>query len=160
MEKIVFNNHWTLYSHEINESDYSLDSYNKILQTNNFKEFNDRMNNIKEDEWTKKLYFFMRENITPRYEDLHNIYGSYWSYRINKTYSYTTWYSLCLQLLGECLFKDIGSMLNVNGISLSPKNNTTTIRIWFKNHQDTITKFEYPIPNIDITKYKIGYFNE
>lgn len=160
MDKVTFNNTWTMYSHEIDENDYSLESYHKICKTKYFKEFVDVMNGIKEDEWTKKLFFFMREDITPRYEDINNVDGSFWSYRINKTYSFTTWYSLCLQLFGECLFKDMNIMSNVNGISLSPKNNTTTIRIWFKNHQNNIQKFEYSIPNIDTTKYKIGYFHE
>lgn len=167
MNKIIFNNSWTLYTHEINDNNYTLEGYKKLFTTNNYKEFIEYMNEINEEEWSRKLYFFMRENITPRYEDVENLNGCYWAYRINKNYSYTTWFALNLLLMGECLFNDTELMSNVNGISLSPKNNTTTIRIWFKKYieitnnelNDKNYKFSYTIPNIDITKYKIGYNN-
>jgi hypothetical protein len=162
MNKIVFNSSWTLYTHEIQDTDYSLESYKKLFTTKNYKEYVEYMNEINEEEWSRKLYFFMRDDITPRYEDCNNVDGCYWAYRINKNYSYTTWFALNLLLMGECLFDDIHLMSNVNGISLSPKNNTTTIRIWFKkndillNNETNNHKFSYTIPNIDITKYKFG----
>jgi hypothetical protein len=166
MENIDFNNKWVLYSHEINDTDYTLESYTKHFETNNYKDFVDKMNNICNDKmnmelnniWSNKIFFFMRENITPRYEDEKNVNGSYWGYRINKNYSYTTLFSLCIQLMGECLFEDMNVMSNVNGISISPKNNTTTIRIWFSHYYEmsNIIKLQNITPNIDPNKYKLG----
>jgi len=166
MENINFNNTWVLWSHE------SIDIYeNKqanmdLFETNNYKDFINKMNIICNDKenielnsvWMTKIWFFMRKDITPRYEDIKNINGSYWSYRVNKNYSYTTLFSLCIQLMGECLFQEITIMENVNGVSISPKNNTTTVKIWFSEYYEPSNsiKLQYVIPNIDPNKHKVG----
>lgn len=166
MENINFNDTWVLWSHEITENDYSLQSYTKHFETNNYKDFINKMNLICNDKdnielnsvWMKKIWFFMRKDITPRYEDIKNTNGSYWSYRVNKNYSYTTLFSLCIQLMGECLFQEIGIIQNVNGVSISPKNNTTTVKIWFSEYYEPSNsiRLQYVIPNIDPNKHKVG----
>lgn len=166
MENINFNDSWVLWSHEILENDYSLQSYTKHFETNNYKDFINKMNTICYEKenielnsvWMKKIWFFMRNDITPRYEDIKNNNGSYWSYRVNKNYSYITLFSLCIQLMGECLFQEIGIMQNVNGVSISPKNNTTTVKIWFSEFYEpnNSIKLQHIIPNIDPNKYKVG----
>lgn len=148
---LIFNNTWVLWSHEINDLDYSLRSYKVCWETNNMNTFLENMDKIVEEDWSKKMYFFMRKGITPRYEDQKNTKGGSWSFRVNKNFCYTSWFSLCLQCMGECLIENLSDMKQINGISLSPKNNTTTIRIWNSINNDKL-KLQYQIPNIDQIK--------
>jgi hypothetical protein len=148
---IVFNNFWVLWSHDINDEDYSLKSYTIVWQTNNMKDFLEKINLFTEEEWSAKMFFFMRKGITPRYEDVRNVKGGSWSFRVNKNYCYTSWISLCIQCMGECLIERWNEMRLINGISLSPKNNTTTVRIWTSENQNQL-KLQYQIPNIDQNK--------
>lgn len=155
-ENITFNQSWVLWSHESCDEDYSLKSYKICWETSDIQDFLQKMEQLTEEAWSQKMYFFMRKGITPRYEDPKNLNGSSWSFRVNKNYCYTSWFSLCIQCLGECLFELWNEMKNVNGISLSPKNNTTTIRIWLSSKsmspQNQQLKLQYAVPNIDPNK--------
>lgn len=148
MSNLFFHNYWVLWSHEINDLDYSLKSYHILWETNNMLDFLRHINRFAEDEWSARMFFFMRKGITPRYEDPKNMRGGSWSFRVNKNYSYTSWISLCIQCMGECLVEKWAEMQRINGISLSPKNNTTTVRIW-NEESNHILNLQYQIPNID-----------
>lgn len=150
-DNIIFNSYWVLWSHEINDEDYSLKSYRIIWDTNNMLDFLEKVARFTEDDWSSKMFFFMRKGITPRYEDPKNNKGGSWSFRVNKNYCYTSWFSLCLQCMGECLLDSWDDMKSINGISLSPKNNTTTVRIWTSQPNSNI-RMQYPVPNIDQNK--------
>lgn len=155
LDNIYFHDTWVLWSHETNDNDYSISSYSVLWEIDNMNDFLRNMDLFKEDTWCQKMYFFMRKGVSPRYEDPKNVKGGSWSYRVNKNYCYTSWFSLCLQCMGECLFENLDVMQNINGVSLSPKNNTTTIRIWTslsnESYLNTID-FKYQIPNIEQTK--------
>ena len=148
LQNLFFNNFWVLWSHEIHDDDYSLGSYRILWEANNMLDFLLHTNRFAEDDWSTKMFFFMRKGITPRYEDVKNIRGGSWSFRVNKNYSYTSWISLCLQCMGECLIESWNEMRKINGISLSPKNNTTTVRIWSEENNHVLN-LQYQIPNID-----------
>jgi hypothetical protein len=151
MENLPFNNIWVLWSHEINDTDYSIHSYKIIWEAKNMKDFLDNINKYCEEDWCSKMYFLMRKGISPRYEDSKNINGGSWSFRVNKNYCYTAWISLSIQCMGECLLENWDEMRKINGISLSPKNNTTTVRIWSLDKNPNL-RLQYPIPNIDQMK--------
>jgi hypothetical protein len=149
--EIVFNDTWVLWSHEITDEDYSMKSYKKCFEVQNMKDFIREFTQYKEEQWIQKMYFFMRKRALPRLEDPSNVHGGSWSFRVNKNYCYTSWFSLCLQLVGECLVEDATKMKRMNGVSISPKNNTSTIRVWCAT-SDSDLKFKYVIPNIEMSK--------
>lgn len=150
-KNLYFHNYWVLWSHEISDEDYSIQSYRIVWETNNMVDFLNKINAYSEDEWSTKMFFFMRRGITPRYEDPKNVRGGSWSFRVNKNYCYTSWVSLCLQCMGECLIESWDEMKRINGISLSPKNNTTTVRIWNEVSACALN-LQHQVPNIDQNK--------
>lgn len=150
-KNLVFSSEWVMWMHGMHDEDYSLASYKVLWSARDLQTFIAHMDRVREDEWAANMYFFMREGVTPRWEDPRNKRGGSWSFRVNKNFCYTTWFSMCLQSMGECLFKDLAEMKNVNGLSLSPKNNTTTIRVWCAEPHHVLN-LQNPIPNVDASK--------
>ena len=75
------------------------------------------------------MFFLMRKDIFPQWEDESNINGGYWSYKIGKNVAEKAWYDLACACIGECLTKNPDDMYNINGISYSPKINNVIIKI-------------------------------
>ena len=130
---------WTLYYHPSREKRWSIDSFEKIAVVKSAKEvlsiFKELGEKIKSG-----MYFWMRDNIPPLWENFQNIRGG--SYSIRGTGD-----------AGIRIFKmySLGTMMNcitgnkddiINGISISPKlqgfgNNQKVgyfiIKIWNKD---------------------------
>tara|TARA_B110000211_G_C14093141_1_gene560676 strand:+ start:14368 stop:14775 length:408 start_codon:yes stop_codon:yes gene_type:complete len=65
--------------------------------------------------------------IEPRWEDVHNKRGGYWSFKIENNVAVKSWDVLSKFLIGETLC-DNHSI--INGISISPKKQFCIIKIW------------------------------
>ena len=143
---------WVLWFHNVNTSDWSLNSYQKIYKINNIIDFWRVYNN--HYKLNNGMYFLMKDNIKPIYESEENKNGGYWSLKIYNNV-YNTWLDLSLDLIGNILDKyDI-----VNGISISCKNKFYIIKIWLNNskynsiNDININKSLYKY-NILFNKYK------
>jgi hypothetical protein len=133
-------NKWTLWYHHINDEDWSENSYTKIkeLETlNDYLEIKKYLDNV-----SAGMFFLMRENIFPRWEDINNIDGGYWSYRILKKDAKNLWYDSIAYLIGNTLTNDLEYMNDINGMSISPKINNCIIKIWNKDFNN-IKKYKF-----------------
>ena len=147
MELHKLNNEWKLYIHYPNDLNWDLSGYKLISNIKTIEESIELFNLITDDLYTKCMFFLMRNNITPIWEDENNINGGAFSYKINNANIKTIWKKICYQTVGESLLIDISNSSNINGITLSPKKNFSILKIWTKN--------------CDITDPEcINYFNE
>jgi hypothetical protein len=121
---------WTLWYTEQDLDKYSwkLTNYRKIRDVSTVQDFWDMIQSIPENRWVNGMYFLMREGVYPMWEDKANVNGGSYSFRIPKIYAYMSWIELAIQLLGDTLMPSHRGVLN--GISISPKNNTVTVKIW------------------------------
>jgi hypothetical protein len=121
---------WTLWYTEQDLDKYSwkLTNYRKIRDISTVQDFWDMIQSIPENRWVNGMYFLMREGVYPMWEDKANVNGGSYSFRIPKIYAYMSWIELAIQLLGDTLMPSHRGVLN--GISISPKNNTVTVKIW------------------------------
>ena len=126
--KSKFKNSFNLWIHGAYNNDWSLESYQKIYNINNISSFWKVFNN--HYDLLDGMYFFMKNNINPIYEDTNNINGGYWSIKININDAFNTWLYLCMDLIsGNLDKKNI-----VNGLSICNKRKFYIIKIWIKNH--------------------------
>ena len=119
---------WILWYHSVNDNKWTEDSYRKLCELNSLEDMWKLMNTI--STFTSGMFFLMREDIFPRWEDINNIDGGYWSFRVTKKNTDDAWQNLIATLISNNLMKDINNMPLINGISLSPKINNCIIKIW------------------------------
>jgi hypothetical protein len=118
---------WVLWFHSLDDTNWTKDTYTKIAEINSVEEFLGVYQDF--DTFGKGMFFLMRKDIFPQWEDESNIKGGYWSYKIGKSVAEKAWFELSCACIGECLTKKPEDMFNINGISYSPKINNVIIKI-------------------------------
>ena len=71
MEDIVLNNTWTLYFHDFMDSNWNRESYEKLVSIRTVREFWTIMTIVK-DWLSMGMFFFMRDEIFPKWDDNDN----------------------------------------------------------------------------------------
>ena len=150
-ESEITNNHklnssWNIWYHH-QKNNWKIDSYKriyKIKSIESFWEFNNNMDLI--GGINSQHYFMMRDDITPIWEDDKNKSGGCWSIKIPMEKSYELWIKLSMYLIGETI---TNNDLLVNGISMCPKNTSTSVvKIWIHdNNKSSIQNLPSEILN-------------
>ena len=143
------NDKWVLWSHLPHDTDWSNDSYKQICTISLVEELI-QLNDYLDEKLIKNcMLFFMRDNISPTWEDPNNIKGGCFSYKINNKNVKASWNLLSYAVAGETSIKTSDLNNIVNGITISPKKNFCIIKIWINtcNYQDA--RIITDIPNIE-----------
>jgi len=152
---------WTLWYHDIDEKEWTKDTYRRISDIYSLEDFWNLYNKI--ETFNKGMFFLMRKDIFPQWEDESNINGGYWSYKIPKRISNQAWIDLSSACIGELLMSDINEWDNINGISYSPKINNSVIKILnrysTKNDKKYLSKVIDHLPPDD-SQYKCHMDNK
>ena len=100
------------------------------------------------------MFFLMKNDILPIYEDKNNINGGYWSIKISNENILKTWIDLSIELIrGNLDKKNI-----ISGITLSYKKKFYIIKIWITNKKYNNLSY-LNLNNININKEDILYNN-
>ena len=141
-----FSNSWTLWFHKVDVSDWSNESYIKVMEgIDNIEKFilmNKNLNQI-----TSGMFFLMKDGIFPTYENEDNIDGGYWSFRVGKNEANTVWFDLIAAMVGNSLTKKVSDMSTINGISISPKIKNCIFKVW--NSDKTVNNSDIFSENIE-----------
>ena len=147
---------WNLWYHHI-LNDWTLTGYKKIYTINTIKDFWDIYNNINLIEELNNLHlYFMRNNVTPIWEDNNNKNGGVWSILVNIDHAFELWEKLSVDLVSQTIFDN-----NINGISINQKNNIFIIKIWNNNknlkNNTTLPSYLNDYGNIIYKPHKCTY---
>lgn len=124
---------WTLYSHLSHDTDWSLDSYKKILKFNSVEETLAILETIPDIMIKNSMLFIMKEDIKPIWEDPYNRDGGCFSYKVSNRDVCKGWKNLCYAVVGDTITRDEELLKSINGITISPKKNFCIIKIWISN---------------------------
>jgi hypothetical protein len=124
---------WVLYAHLPHDTDWSLDSYKKLMDIKLLEDVISLNNKLPDTMITNCMLFLMKNNIKPVWEDDENREGGCFSYKINNLEIVDTWKELSYLLLGETITEDKELLSNINGITVSPKRNFCIVKVWLKN---------------------------
>jgi hypothetical protein len=137
---LILNDTWVLWSHEINDNDWTIKSYSIVYEFNTINDFWKLYNNFHLlDGLHKKNYFLMRKGITPIWEDVKNKNGGICSIKILLTKAHIMWEELSMYLIGETFSNNKQNMDRINGISICPKNIWSIIKIWNSDSTNDIS---------------------
>lgn len=134
-----FKNNFTIWCH-FEKDNWELSGYRKCCKIKNAQDFWEIYNN-----WDKlggilsKQYFFMKNDITPRWEDENNRFGGCWSIKLNIDEAPIIWEKLSMLLVVDELSS---KQDDINGISIClKKGDKVVIKIWNKSKKQS--KIEY-----------------
>lgn len=145
------NSKWVLWYHDPENSNWDFKSYEKIYLFDTIEQFWSLHNYIQNDLLYSGMFFIMKENINPMWEDNNNINGGCWSWKILKKNSYNAWLNLSASLIGETLSSENSF---INGISISPKKGFCIIKIWNNDtKKNNIKNIKRDIPFFDNDDY-------
>lgn len=125
------NGNFVLWFHEVNNDDYTINSYQKIMELKTYKDLLECLKGI--SNINSGMFFLMREGITPIWENEENKNGGFWTFKVSKQDSYNMW---CELLLNFCFHNISNNDVLINGISVSPKINNCIFKIWNKNKEN------------------------
>lgn len=128
---------WTLWFHNPEDSKWSLSSFTKVATFSKWIEFwqvIDGLINFRKDAtdvFGEGMFFIMRDNIPPLWENSANIRGGGYSFRVQRREATDLFliYSIA-SMLEQVMIQHTNK---VNGISISPKKNFNIIKIWNSN---------------------------
>jgi Eukaryotic initiation factor 4E len=138
---------WTLWFHNPEDSKWSLSSFTKISTISTWEEFwtlvetfnkghNQNLSKTSKestDAFGEGMFFFMRDNIPPLWENSANIRGGGYSFRVQRKEAADLYlvYSIAAMINNLSVNPDN----KINGVSISPKKNFNIIKIWNTNAQ-------------------------
>ena len=131
-DKVKINNNWSLWIHELSNKSWDNNSYDKIFECNNLFDYNIIKDQIKTHNLQNCMYFFMREDIFPRWEDPENRDGCCISFKVPLKDIKSEWDKLLLRIISEDIHKNIDDFKLLNGISISPKKEFNIIKLWYR----------------------------
>jgi len=127
------NDSWSFYFHSPNDENWSRSSFQKLTDVTTIEEFWG-LNELVSQRLHQGMFFLMRENVFPLWEEKENRDGGYLSIKILKTKVPEVWEDLCAKLLSENLLVGTHAVKwsHVNGISISPKKSFCIVKLWIK----------------------------
>jgi hypothetical protein len=135
-----FATYWTLYFHHPTNNDWGIDSYKKICEIRNPLEFWNIFNYCGNDLIENSMFFFMKEDLPPLWEDERNKNGGSWSFKINKKNVSKAWIDLCAYLVSCELTTVHTEQMCITGLTISPKRSFSIIKVWNDNSDFQNTK--------------------
>ncbi len=127
---------WNLFYHLQTDANWSLDSYKVVMKDINTVESVNALNKaLPEYLLYNCMFFCMKSGIAPIWEDTHNRVGGCFSYRVPNTDVATAWKKLMCAMCGQSLSRGAKYESHINGITVSPKNRYSVIKIWMDTCQ-------------------------
>ena len=132
---------WKLWYHSIKDTNWEKSSYQDLIDIDNLFDFNFVKNNFKQNHYQNGMFFLMKKDIFPNWEDPSNRMGGCMSFKVKSSNILEEWNELLLR----CITTNIMSNNNdlINGISISPKREFNIVKIWFSENKESDFKQNY-----------------
>mgnify|MGYP001198731949 FL=1 len=133
MENYKINSQWCLWFHSLNNDKWTKGSYENLFNINNLFDYHFLKNTFEKQHLQNGMFFVMRDDIFPTWEDPENRLGGCISYKVDSDNILDSWNKLLLNLISENIVVNLDLFSEINGISIAPKKEFNIIKIWIKN---------------------------
>tara|TARA_Y100000389_G_C17195890_1_gene381173 strand:- start:202 stop:681 length:480 start_codon:yes stop_codon:yes gene_type:complete len=134
MDQYNTNNDWSLWYHSINDNNWKNSSYKKMLDINNFFDYKFIVDNFKQNHYQNGMFFCMKDDIFPTWEDPNNRQGGCLSFKVYSKNIVNEWDTLLLKCITNSILKNKKNI--INGISISPKKEFNIVKVWFSENSE------------------------
>jgi len=134
MDCVDLKDEWILWYHSINESNWNKQSYKELLKIKDLYQVHLIFDIFKQNHYQNGMFFLMKNDIFPNWEDPSNRLGGCLSFKISSKNVIDEWKNIVLNCVLEGLFENDND--KINGLSISPKKEFNIIKIWFSETID------------------------
>ena len=127
------NDTWVLWFHDLKNPDWTIKGYEQLFTFNTAEDFWILYNNI--TDLTNGMYYLMRKDVPPIWDDQKNISGGAWTFKVDKRDLNKVWEDLSCYCVGETICKKPESIV---GLSISPKIRYATVCVWTTNTEQIV----------------------
>jgi hypothetical protein len=131
MTEYKLKSQWILWNHRLNDKTWTNDSYKKIYNFENLYHIKIYIDLIETSHLQNSMYFIMKKDIFPTWEDPNNCNGCCISFKVPSKDVKETWNKCVTKILSENIHKN-NNKSDINGISITPKKEFNIIKFWFK----------------------------
>ena len=131
---------WILWNHKLNDNNWKNNSYKNIFEINNLYDYKFLENIMTLQNLQNTMFFLMRKDIFPTWEDPDNRDGCCASFKVPLKDIRNIWIQLVIDIIRENIHIDKNKYDIINGISIAPKKEFNIIKIWFKTDIKNINK--------------------
>ena len=140
------NNSWNLWYHSVKDKDWSVKSYKNVFTIRNLQDLYICISTIQINHLQNSMFFLMRDDIFPTWEDPDNRLGCCISFKIPCSNIKEEWDNILIRCISEDILKNPEDFHKFNGISFSPKKEFNILKIWLRDDIKNYTSLikEYP----------------
>jgi len=139
MNQHPLNTPWSLWYHSINDTKWNKQSYKSIYTVKDLYDLQGLHEVIQKIHLQNGMFFLMRDDIFPTWEDPDNREGCCISYKIPGQILKDQWSYIVDRIVSEDIIKDKTQWNQVNGVSIAPKKEFNIVKIWLRNMTDDFT---------------------
>ena len=136
MDNYQLNTNWCLWYHSINDTNWKKNSYKNLYTIQNLYDLKGINNTIDKIHLQNSMFFIMKENIFPTWEDPDNREGCCISFKISGSVLKEQWDFIMNQVIIEDILKDKTKNDYLNGISIAPKKEFNIVKLWLRNNDE------------------------
>lgn len=125
---------WTMYFHDPSDNRWTLESYKRLCDISTIDDFW-KMHLAHGPLVPMGMFFVMRENVFPCWDDSNNLQGGTASMKVASADVSVCWETILKCLLGETLAKSAKDSESINGVSISPKRGFCIVKIWTRDNR-------------------------
>ena len=147
-------NKWVLWYHSLKNKSWDNKSYIKVIEIKSLLDYKLLEDIMKINHLQNGMFFLMKNDIFPTWEDPKNRLGGCISFKYNNNIL-KEWMKIILLLITENLSDD--NINEINGLSISPKKEFNIVKVWIKDDSKdymSIVKEYEPLVKLDKSIYK------
>lgn len=133
------NSQWSLWYHSVTDKSWKKNSYKELFTIKDLYGLKTIHDVIMRHHLQNGMFFMMRDDIFPTWEDPDNREGCCISFKVGSDVLKEQWMMIVNQVLGEDILHEMGETTEINGISVAPKKEFNIIKLWMRNNYT-----EYP----------------
>ena len=135
MKPISLNTPWNLWYHSIEDKSWTKSSYKHIFTLHNLYDLQGIREIIQQRHLQNGMFFLMRDDIFPTWEDPDNREGCCVSYKVPGGVLKEHWDNIVDRILTEDILLNTDDTELLNGVSIAPKKEFNIIKVWMRTSQ-------------------------
>ena len=124
---------WTMWAHYPHDNNWTQSGYKLLMNMSTVEDVIVAMHLLPDKFIRQCMLFIMKNPVFPIWEDEHNKHGGSFSYKVPNKIALSLWKDLTYALTGNTLSTNQNVLNDINGITISPKNNFCIVKIWMKS---------------------------